>query len=191
MYAIEQAPPHQFYSIATRVATTPFEILQSIHNKHNQLKQRVFRDMNSHQKAELIAEYAHSIGLTKTTDMQLWSPHQIMQLRCYRMSLCLGIANVYGAMCDNKMQLNYAISAYEFLSLLKNDIKNAYLDRSDLFLIPTLLSAARIMCRSVIFLGSEEKKLLLWNIINDNQLIPARDKAKFLECLINNRMAYW
>ncbi len=185
MYDIGQALPSQPYSAVTREPTS-IEFLQSIHNIHNQLNRIRFKGMTFAGKRALVAEYNRFIDIVESTDVKYWGKNETMQLRCYRLSLLLGAANVSGALCDNEKQFTHALKAYKFLGLLSGDINNAYLDGRSLILVPTTSATVKILCRAAVFSSDLSMKIFLNNLIADNNVLSASEKLYFGDCLVND-----
>lgn len=160
---------------------TPFQILLTIHNGHEQLKKCVFKEMNHRQKSELINQYSQTIGIIVATDRRGWTSLQNTQLNCYHMSLCLGVANVYGSARDNRMQFLYALGAYKFLISLADDITSAYLDGKPLRLSSTARTAINVMKRSLDHSRDKENELL--DIIVNDQTLPYQKSKPLLNAL--------
>jgi|694.fasta_scaffold55553_4 hypothetical protein len=177
---VRLAPPYQSHSITT------YEFLHSIHNIHNQLNRIRFKGMTFAGKRALVAEYNRFIDIVESTDVKYWGKNETMQLRCYRLSLLLGAANVSGALCDNEKQFTHALKAYKFLGLLSGDINNAYLDGRSLILVPTTSATVKILCRAAVFSSDLSMKIFLNNLIADNNVLSASEKLYFGDCLVND-----
>jgi hypothetical protein len=137
-------------------------------------------------KRALVAEYNRFIDIIESTDVKYWGKNETMQLRCYRLSLLLGAANVSGALCDNEKQFTHALKAYKFLGLLSGDINNAYLDGRSLILVPTTSATVKILCRAAVFSSDLSMKIFLNNLIADNNVLSASEKLYFGDCLVND-----